>query len=154
MSVLPAVVLTLLFALTLRALDAASMTPRSRSSSKTLSVYSSASGARANEISLRRILNVPKRGIGERAEACVSMYAERERIGFADEFHLDRRNPRSVDKTRLFVYRGGHASSCGGFSCYGGSSNPGGAPFEAASRLPPLILNWTPAPTFESSIVK
>ncbi|MEV8437051.1 DNA helicase PcrA [Actinosynnema sp. NPDC051121] len=34
-------------------------------------------------VSLRRILNVPKRGIGERAEACVSMYAERERIGFA-----------------------------------------------------------------------
>jgi hypothetical protein len=27
-------------------------------------------------------------------------------------------------------YRGGHASSCGGFSCYGGSSNPGGAPFD------------------------
>ncbi|MEV1120838.1 DNA helicase PcrA [Actinosynnema sp. NPDC049800] len=34
-------------------------------------------------VSLRRILNVPKRGIGERAEACVSMYADRERIGFA-----------------------------------------------------------------------
>ncbi|MFE2750659.1 DNA helicase PcrA [Actinosynnema sp. NPDC059335] len=34
-------------------------------------------------VSLRRILNVPKRGIGERAEACVSMYAERERISFA-----------------------------------------------------------------------
>ncbi|MEV0678437.1 DNA helicase PcrA [Actinosynnema sp. NPDC050436] len=34
-------------------------------------------------VSLRRILNVPKRGIGDRAEACVSTYAERERIGFA-----------------------------------------------------------------------
>ncbi|KAA2264639.1 DNA helicase PcrA [Solihabitans fulvus] len=33
-------------------------------------------------VSLRRILNVPKRGIGDRAEACVSLHAERERIGF------------------------------------------------------------------------
>ncbi len=33
-------------------------------------------------VSLRRILNVPKRGIGERAEACVAALAERERIGF------------------------------------------------------------------------
>lgn len=34
-------------------------------------------------VNLRRILNVPKRGIGERAEACISALAERERIGFA-----------------------------------------------------------------------
>ncbi|WP_115944748.1 DNA helicase PcrA [Amycolatopsis thermalba] len=34
-------------------------------------------------VSLRRILNVPKRGIGERAEACVATHAERERISFA-----------------------------------------------------------------------
>jgi DNA helicase-2/ATP-dependent DNA helicase PcrA len=34
-------------------------------------------------VSLRRILNVPKRGIGERAEACVSAHAEQQRIGFA-----------------------------------------------------------------------
>ena len=34
-------------------------------------------------VSLRRILNVPKRGIGDRAEACVSAHADRERIGFA-----------------------------------------------------------------------
>ena len=33
-------------------------------------------------VSLRRILNTPKRGIGERAEACVAALAERERIGF------------------------------------------------------------------------
>ncbi|QCX28330.1 DNA helicase PcrA [Nocardioides jishulii] len=36
----------------------------------------------ADEISLRRILNTPKRGIGDRAEACVAAYAERERITF------------------------------------------------------------------------
>jgi DNA helicase-2/ATP-dependent DNA helicase PcrA len=36
----------------------------------------------ADEISLRRILNVPKRGIGDRAEACVQALAERERITF------------------------------------------------------------------------
>ncbi|MDQ0377451.1 DNA helicase PcrA [Amycolatopsis thermophila] len=34
-------------------------------------------------VSLRRILNVPKRGIGERAEAVVATHAERERISFA-----------------------------------------------------------------------
>jgi DNA helicase-2/ATP-dependent DNA helicase PcrA len=38
----------------------------------------------ADEISLRRILNVPKRGIGERAEACVQALAQRERITYFD----------------------------------------------------------------------
>ncbi len=33
-------------------------------------------------INLRRILNVPKRGIGDRAEACVAALSERERIPF------------------------------------------------------------------------
>ena len=33
-------------------------------------------------VNLRRILNVPRRGIGERAEACVAQLAERERIPF------------------------------------------------------------------------
>lgn len=36
-----------------------------------------------DEINLRRILNVPKRGIGDRAEAAVALLAEQERIGFA-----------------------------------------------------------------------
>ena len=35
-----------------------------------------------DEISLRRILNVPKRGIGERAEACVQSLAQRDKITF------------------------------------------------------------------------
>ncbi|QUH05057.1 UvrD-helicase domain-containing protein [Saccharopolyspora erythraea] len=34
-------------------------------------------------VSLRRILNVPKRGIGDRAEAVVAAHAEQERISFA-----------------------------------------------------------------------
>ncbi len=38
----------------------------------------------ADTVSLRRILNTPKRGIGERAEATVAVLAERERIGFAE----------------------------------------------------------------------
>jgi DNA helicase-2/ATP-dependent DNA helicase PcrA len=37
---------------------------------------------RADEVSLRRVLNVPKRGIGDRAEEYVAAYAQRERIGF------------------------------------------------------------------------
>ncbi len=35
-----------------------------------------------DDVSLRRILNVPRRGIGTRAEACVEAYAQRERISF------------------------------------------------------------------------
>ena len=35
-----------------------------------------------DEVSLRRILNTPKRGIGERAEACVQFFASREQITF------------------------------------------------------------------------
>ncbi|MDA2989140.1 MAG: UvrD-helicase domain-containing protein, partial [Actinomycetota bacterium] len=35
-----------------------------------------------DEVSVRRILNVPKRGIGERAEAAIEALAERERITF------------------------------------------------------------------------
>jgi DNA helicase II / ATP-dependent DNA helicase PcrA len=37
----------------------------------------------ADEVSLRRILNTPRRGIGDRAEACVAALAERDRISFA-----------------------------------------------------------------------
>src|SRR6185437_10812363 len=37
----------------------------------------------ADEVSLRRVLNVPKRGIGDRAEEYVAAYAARERLSFA-----------------------------------------------------------------------
>ncbi|MGH3234550.1 MAG: DNA helicase PcrA [Streptosporangiaceae bacterium] len=37
----------------------------------------------ADEVSLRRVLNVPRRGIGDRAEECVAAFAQRERITFA-----------------------------------------------------------------------
>ena len=37
-----------------------------------------------DEVSLRRVLNVPKRGIGEKAEQSVESFASRERIPFAD----------------------------------------------------------------------
>ena len=36
-----------------------------------------------DEVSIRRILNVPKRGIGDRAEGAIEAYAQRERIPFA-----------------------------------------------------------------------
>ena len=38
----------------------------------------------ADTVNLRRILNVPKRGIGERAEAALVLLADRERIGFVE----------------------------------------------------------------------
>jgi len=53
-------------------------------------------------VSLRRVLNVPKRGIGDRAEAVVATHAERERISFAQalrdavEGKVPLLNPRSV----------------------------------------------------------
>ncbi|MFE3053590.1 DNA helicase PcrA [Nocardia sp. NPDC059239] len=34
-------------------------------------------------VSLRRVLNTPRRGIGDRAEACVAVHAEQRNIGFA-----------------------------------------------------------------------
>jgi len=37
-----------------------------------------------DEVSLRRVLNTPRRGIGDRAEAQVVIFAEQERIPFAD----------------------------------------------------------------------
>ena len=37
----------------------------------------------ADEVSLRRVLNVPRRGIGERAEECVAALANRDRLTFA-----------------------------------------------------------------------
>jgi DNA helicase II / ATP-dependent DNA helicase PcrA len=61
----------------------------------------------ADEISLRRILNVPKRGIGDRAEACVEALAQRERIGFWDALRRAEEAPgiasRSLNSIRSFV---------------------------------------------------
>jgi DNA helicase-2/ATP-dependent DNA helicase PcrA len=37
----------------------------------------------ADLVSLRRVINTPKRGIGDRAEACIENFADRERIPFA-----------------------------------------------------------------------
>ena len=46
-------------------------------------------------VSLRRILNVPKRGIGDRAEACIDALADRERIPFAQALVAGRRGVRA-----------------------------------------------------------
>ena len=61
----------------------------------------------ADEISLRRILNTPKRGIGERAEACVEALAQRERLTFFEALRRADEAPgiatRSVTCIRGFV---------------------------------------------------
>jgi DNA helicase II / ATP-dependent DNA helicase PcrA len=44
-------------------------------------------------VSLRRILNVPKRGIGDRAEAMVAAFADRERVPFAEALERAREAP-------------------------------------------------------------
>ncbi|GAT66529.1 ATP-dependent DNA helicase PcrA [Planomonospora sphaerica] len=58
-------------------------------------------------VSLRRILNVPKRGIGDRAEAMVEAFAVRERIPFADALRRADEAPgmatRSLKAIRDFV---------------------------------------------------
>jgi len=58
-------------------------------------------------VSLRRILNTPRRGIGQRAEACVAALADRERIGFFDALRRVDEAPgiasRSVSSVRAFV---------------------------------------------------
>ncbi|MCW2916443.1 MAG: ATP-dependent helicase PcrA [Actinomycetia bacterium] len=58
-------------------------------------------------VSLRRILNVPKRGIGDRAEACVEAYASRERMSFWQALRLPEDVPgmatRSINAVREFV---------------------------------------------------
>jgi len=60
-----------------------------------------------DEISLRRILNVPKRGIGERAEACVQALAQRDRITFFEALRRAQDAPgiatRSLTSIRGFV---------------------------------------------------
>ncbi len=58
-------------------------------------------------VSLRRILNVPKRGIGDRAEACVEAYASRERLSFWQALRVPEDVPgmatRSINAVREFV---------------------------------------------------
>ena len=60
-----------------------------------------------DEVSLRRILNVPKRGIGDRAEAAVEQLAERERITFDEALHRAGEAPglatRSLNAITAFV---------------------------------------------------
>lgn len=47
-------------------------------------------------VSLRRILNVPKRGIGDKAEDTVAGYAERERISFAAALRVAAEQPERI----------------------------------------------------------
>jgi DNA helicase-2/ATP-dependent DNA helicase PcrA len=58
-------------------------------------------------VNLRRILNVPKRGIGDRAQACVVALSERERISFAAALERADEAPgiavRSLTCVRSFV---------------------------------------------------
>ncbi len=61
----------------------------------------------ADAVSLRRILNVPKRGIGDRAEACVESLAQRDRITFWEALQRAEDAPgiatRSLKMIKAFV---------------------------------------------------
>jgi DNA helicase-2/ATP-dependent DNA helicase PcrA len=60
-----------------------------------------------DEINLRRILNVPKRGIGDRAAATIALLAEQERISFGQALRRAEEAPgiatRSLNAIRTFV---------------------------------------------------
>jgi DNA helicase-2/ATP-dependent DNA helicase PcrA len=58
-----------------------------------------------DDVNLRRILNVPKRGLGERSEAMVASFAERERISFGAA--LERLDEVPALGTRAVVGMGG-----------------------------------------------
>ena len=61
----------------------------------------------ADLVSLRRILNTPKRGIGDRAEACIDAFASRERITFWEAMQRADEAPgiasRSLNAIKAFV---------------------------------------------------
>ncbi|HEX3199588.1 MAG TPA: 3'-5' exonuclease, partial [Propionibacteriaceae bacterium] len=69
--------------------------------------YLRAIANRADDVSLRRILNVPKRGIGDRAEAAVADLAARESISFGDALRRVDEIPglasRSANQLRAFA---------------------------------------------------
>ncbi len=52
-----------------------------------------------DQVSLRRILNTPKRGIGDRAVACVQSFAERERITFWEALQRAEEAPGVVSRS-------------------------------------------------------
>jgi DNA helicase II / ATP-dependent DNA helicase PcrA len=54
-------------------------------------------------VSLRRILNVPRRGIGDRAEACVEALAGRERITFAQALRRPAEAPGLATRSRTAI---------------------------------------------------
>ncbi len=61
----------------------------------------------ADVVSVRRVLNTPRRGIGDKAEACLTSFAERERIGFGDALRrcdeVTTLAPRSAKAVREFA---------------------------------------------------
>jgi len=54
----------------------------------------------ADSVSLRRILNVPKRGIGDRAEACIDAFAQRERLTFFEALQRAEEAPGLATRSR------------------------------------------------------
>ncbi|MCW2673582.1 MAG: ATP-dependent helicase PcrA [Frankiales bacterium] len=61
----------------------------------------------ADTVSLRRILNTPRRGIGDRAEACIEAFASRERITFSQALtrcgEVPGMAPRSANAVQQFA---------------------------------------------------
>ncbi|MBA2531543.1 MAG: DNA helicase PcrA [Nocardioidaceae bacterium] len=103
-------------------------------------------------VSVRRILNVPKRGIGDRTEACVAVFAERERISFWQGLRRADEVPglaaRSMKALTSFV------ALIDGLSVLVAADEPADAVLEAAlSRSGYLVeLEGSPDPQDESRV--
>ena len=73
---------------------------------------------RTDDVSLRRILNVPKRGIGDRAEAAVAEWATKQGLSFGDALRRIDEIPglatRSANQLRGFARAAGRPRGDGG----------------------------------------
>ena len=100
-------------------------------------------------VSLRRILNVPKRGIGDRAEELVASYADRERISFAAALRIAANSPTgSPDWSpgRSAASPRSSASSTTWTSWWSGARAPRSC-WRRSTRKPATPPSWRPART-------
>ena len=90
-----------------------------------------------DSVPLRRILNVPKRGIGDRAEAMIDALSQREKISFPQALQARRRgvrHGRALDERRQAVQRADGGAPDDRRVRRGPGDRPGGGP--RTHRLP------------------
>jgi len=103
-------------------------------------------------VSLRRILNMPKRGIGDRAEACVAAFAERERISFWQALRRSDEVPGLATRSRGAI--GSFVSLLEGLQALAVAGEPADAVLEAVFARSGYLaeLEASPDPQDESRV--